>query len=171
MKISFLKLPLVTVLSAGLLLTVATGTTLASEESGKASFWDHQELVVSAYEDPVPDFSSAEVPADLADLKQMVKSGSDVASIQVSADVLSGQITVSRPVDLLIDGYDTLSAADQKKIKIVVKMPDSLDKDASHVMTIQGLPEERVEIKSLGSVSLYVSDSTSDPVDETVPGV
>ena len=143
MKMRFLKLPVATILSMGLLLTVATGTTLASEEGEGGSFGDHQEMVVSVYDGDVVDFSSAVEPENLSGLKKMVKSDGEDDTIQVSAETLSdGRITISRPVNLYVDGYDSLSGADQDKVKLVIDLPDELEEDAARVMTIQGLPEE-----------------------------
>ena len=154
MKMRFLKLPVATILSMGLLLTVATGTTLASEEGEGGSFGDHQEMVVSVYDGDVVDFSSAVEPENLSGLKKMVKSGGEDDTIQVSAETLSdGRITISRPVNLYVDGYDSLSGADQDKVKLVIDLPDELEEDAARVMTIQGLPEECVLVRNLGPVS------------------
>lgn len=174
MKMRFLKLPVATILSMGLLLTVATGTTLASEEGEGGSFGDHQEMVVSVYDGDVVDFSSAVEPENLSGLKKMVKSGGEDDTIQVSAETLSdGRITISRPVNLYVDGYDSLSGADQDKVKLVIDLPDELEEDAARVMTIQGLPEECVLVRNLGPVSLYVvgtdAGEVSEPAKESIP--
>ena len=166
MKMRFLKLPVATILSMGLLLTVATGTTLASEEGEGGSFGDHQEMVVSVYDGDVVDFSSAVEPENLSGLKKMVKSGGEDDTIQVSAETLSdGRITISRPVNLYVDGYDSLSGADQDKVKLVIDLPDELEEDAARVMTIQGLPEEDQNTPAEESTS--VGENT--PAEESAP--
>lgn len=167
MKMSFLKLPVATILSMGLLLTVATGTTLASEEGEGGSFGDHQEMAVSIYDGDVADFSNAAEPENLSGLRKMVKSGGEDDTIQVSAETLSdGRITISRPVNLYVVGYDSLSRADQDQVKLVIDLPDELEEDAARVMTIQGLPEDCVLVRNLGPVSLYVADMDEQETSE-----
>lgn len=131
-------------------------------------------MVVSVYDGDVVDFSSAVEPENLSGLKKMVKSGGEDDTIQVSAETLSdGRITISRPVNLYVDGYDSLSGADQDKVKLVIDLPDELEEDAARVMTIQGLPEECVLVRNLGPVSLYVvgtdAGEVSEPAKESIP--
>ena len=159
MKKNFLKLPVAAILSMGLLLTVVTGTTLASEEGEEGSFWDHQEMAVSVYDGDLPDFNEAAVPDGASAFKKMVKSNGKEDSIQLSAgDLLNGEITIKRPVNLSIEGYDALSASEQNKIKLVIDLPDKLEEDSLYAMTILGLPEEHIVVRNLGPVSLYVGD-------------
>ncbi len=166
MKKNFLKLPVAAILSMGLLLTVVTGTTLASEEEG--SFWDHQEMAVSVYDGDLPDFNEAAVPDGASAFKKMVKSNGKEDSIQLSAeDLLNGQITVKRPVNLSVEGYDSLSASEQDKIKLVIDLPDKLEEDSLYAMTILGLPEEHIVVRNLGPVSLYVGDVPEEDVEES----
>lgn len=165
MKMNAWKLPIAAVLSIGLLLTVATGTTLASEEGEQGSFWDRQEMPVSVYKDSTPDFVDITAAADSREFKAMVKSnakdGEDAAAVSINAKDLN-TVTITKPVDILVEGYADLSDNEQRSVKLVVNLPDTLDEDAPHAMTIQGIPENRVEIKNLGPVSLYVNEAAQE---------
>lgn len=87
MKMRFLKLPVATILSMGLLLTVATGTTLASEEGEGGSFGDHQEMVVSVYDGDVVDFSSAVEPENLS---------AEIRSLELATQIYKQKVNVTR---------------------------------------------------------------------------
>lgn len=160
MKMNLWKLPLATVLCMGILLTVATGTTLASEKSEQGSFWDHQEMKLSVNaDDSLPNFASAAIPETFDGLKKMLQSNGEDAAVQVPAELLvDKKITIERPVDLLVKGYDALSAKDQKNIKLVVELSGKLPENAPLAMTIQGIPEDHMEVRNLGPVSLYTTE-------------
>lgn len=162
MKMNFWKLPVTTILSIGLLLTVTAGTTLASEEGVEGSFWDHQEMALTTYEGDSADFSSAEVAETLDAFKDMVKADGEVEAISVDASSFKGQVTVKRPVNILVEGYDSPESAGQKDVKLTIDLPEKLDENAPLSMTIQGIPEDHITIKSLGPVTLYVAETGTE---------
>ncbi|WP_195985813.1 hypothetical protein [Clostridium sp. D33t1_170424_F3] len=158
MRRKTIKLSAAVVLSAGILLSLAAGITYATETE---PYGDHQELQIPVYEESTDVWTDYVEPADLDELKEAVKNP-ETAAISVNAEIITGTVTIKRPVHLDVIGYDELSSSKQKNVKIKLDLSEKV----GGFMVVRGLPREKVEIIDQGTTVLYWEQQSNAPLEE-----
>lgn len=158
MRRKTIKLSAVVVLSAGILLSLAAGITYATETE---PYGDHQELQVPIYEESTDVWANYAEPANLNELKEEVKRP-EAEAVTVNAKVITGAVTIKRPVHLDVIGYNDLSSSKQKNVKVKLDLSEKV----GGFMVIRGLPREKVEIIDQGTTVLYWEEQPDVPLEE-----